>query len=116
RAENPKPLIEDQPGFAPKTIETFRKITQAVQAKLGIKADMKEFGAPTSENPYIYGADLPRDVDGAAFARAYNQAQRSRGFKYKIEVSEGADGRKSFYTQSTALKLNTARIFKGVFA
>lgn len=116
RAENPKPLLEDQPGFPEKTIATFRKINDLVKEKLGVKADLKEFGVPTAESPFIYGADLPKDVDASAFARAYNQALRSRGLKYKIEVVEGADGRSSFFTQSTALKLNTARVFKGLFA
>jgi hypothetical protein len=118
KAENPKPLIEDQPGFSANTIDLFHKITAGVEAKIGFKGMPKEFGMPSSENPLIYGADLPqgKDFDSAGFQRAYNSALRSRGLKYKIEVVEEANGRRYFYTQSTALKLNTGRIFKGIYA
>ncbi len=118
KAENPKPLIEDQPGFSENTIETFRKITGGVEAKIGFTGMPKEFGMPSSENPLIYGADLPKDkdFDSSGFARVYNAALKAKGLKYKIEVVEEANGRRYFFTQSTALKLNTGRIFKGIFS
>jgi len=116
KAENPKPLIADQPAFAEKTLERFREITAAVKAKLGARGKIVEFGQPSLEAPYIYGAELPSGVDASAWAAAFNRALKSAGFAYKVELSKNAEGRTIFLTQSTALKLNAGRVFNALYA
>lgn len=116
KADHPKPLIVDQPAFAEKTIARFREITQAVKAKLGARGAIVEFGRPSLEAPYIYGAALPSGIDASAWAAAFNRALKSAGFSYKVEISMNAEGRAIFFTQSTALKLNVGRVFNALYA
>ncbi|MEK7859377.1 MAG: hypothetical protein AAB320_09580 [Elusimicrobiota bacterium] len=116
RAENPKPLIEDLGGFADNTIARFQKTNETVKAALGLKGKLAEFSVPSEENRQIYGAELPKGTDMAAFTRAYNDSLRRAGLKYKIEAGVRADGTPYFITQATALKLNTTRLFNGLYA
>lgn len=123
KAENPKPLIPDQEPFAEKTLARFREIDATVRAKLGAKVGAAEFGYPNLEAPYIYGAEIPAGVDAGDWTTAYNRALKSAGFDYKIEAAQGADarlralvGRAVYFTQSTALRLNTRRVFNAIYA
>lgn len=117
RAENPKPLVEDEKGFPEPTLARFRKIAETVRAKHRLRGRLSEFGYPDLENPYIYGAELPsRSADAESFVRDFNAALRSAGFPYKAELGRLPGGRKYFYTQSTALRLNTGRIFQAIYA
>lgn len=115
RAEKPKGLVPDLPGFAPATIEKFREINQRVAKSLGV-GDVSEFAAPSVEEAYLYGAVLPESVDAAAWTRSYNRALKTAGFRYKVETAKAADGRTYFFTQSTALRLNTGRLFDGLYS
>lgn len=116
RAENPKPLLDDEPGFAAPTIERFRKINAAVSAKLKVKGQAQEFSLPNEDGAYIYGVDLPKNADVNVWLSEYNRSMREGGLKYKFEAGQRADGRPYLFTQSTALRLNTGRIFKAVEA
>lgn len=116
RAEKPKGLVEDLPGFPEATIEKFREINQRVAASLGVAKEVSEFGVPSVEEAYLYGGVLPESVDAAAWTRSYNRALKAAGFRYKVETAKAADGRTYFFTQSTALRLNTGRLFDGLYS
>lgn len=116
KAENPKPLLDDETGFPAPTIERFRKMNSAVAAKFKMKGQVREFTLPDAEGAYIYGVDLPKGADAAAWASAYNRSLRETGLNYRFEAGQRADGRPYLFTQSTALRLNTGRIFKAVEA
>ncbi|MBI4348401.1 MAG: hypothetical protein HY553_16280 [Elusimicrobia bacterium] len=116
RAENPKPLVADLPGLPQNTIEKFRTIGETVLKKLGGQGALVEFGEPSIAEPYIYGAELPAGVDAKRWTSTFNRALKDAGLLYKIETVSGADGKTYYYTQSTALKLNTARIFNALYA
>jgi len=116
KAANPKSLIPDQLPFAEKTIARFREITADVNAKLGVTAKVQEFGQPSLEAPFIYGGELPAGVDAAKWTAAYNRALKSAGFDYKVELSQNAEGKATFITQSNALKLNAGRVFNAIYA
>jgi hypothetical protein len=116
KAENPKSLIPDQLPFAEKTVARFREITADVNAKLGLKGKSQEFGQPSLEAPFIYGGELPEGADAAKWTTAFNRALKSAGFAYKIELSKNAEGKTTWFTQSTALKLNANRVFNAVYA
>lgn len=116
KAANPKPLIPDQLPFAEKTVERFREITATVNKKLGAKGKVEEFGQPSLEAPFIYGGVLPKGVDEVKWSAAFNRALKAAGFSYKVELSRDAEGRTTFFTQSTALRLNANRIFNAVYA
>ncbi len=117
KAANPKPLIPDQLPFAPATIKRFGEIAQDVQKKLlGTAAKVETFGQPSLEAPYIYGGVIPAGVEPAAWATAYNRALKSAGFSYKVEVGRNADGKATFITQASSLKLNAGRLFNAIYA
>lgn len=116
RAEKPKGLVEDLPGFAAATVEKFREINLRVAKSLGVGDGVSEFGIPSTEEPYLYGGVLPASVDAAAWTRTYNRALKAAGFRYKVETAKAEDGKVYFFTQSTALRLNTGRIFNGLYA
>ncbi|MBI5201143.1 MAG: hypothetical protein HY925_06125 [Elusimicrobia bacterium] len=116
RAENPKPLLEDLPGLPQNSVEKFRTIGETVKKKLGVSGDLKEFGEPSVEKAYIYGAELPAGVDAKKWTSTFNRALKDAGLLYKIETITDASGKSYYYTQSTALKLNTARIFNALYS
>lgn len=116
RAENPKPLIPDMLPFAEKTVARFREIADAVNLKLGYKGTINEFGQPNLEAPFIWGGVLPSGVDAAKWSTAFNRSLKAAGFAYKIELSKNADGQTTYFTQSTALKLNANRVFNAIYA
>lgn len=116
RAENPKPLVEDLEGFPQNAVQAFSKIGRALATKAGAKGEVKEFGVPSLEDAHIYGGELPAGVDLKSFVSSFNNMLRNRGMKYKVEGVAGPDGRNYFFTQSTALKLNTSRIFNALYA
>lgn len=116
KAENPKPLIPDQLPFAEKTVARFREIAATVNGKFGVKGASTEFGQPSLEAPFIWGGVLPRSVDSSKWAQAFNRSLKSAGLPYKIELSAGANGETTYFTQSTALKLNAGRVFNAIYA
>jgi hypothetical protein len=116
KAEHPKPLIEDLDGLSANAVAAFQKIGKASLTKQGVKGELVEFGVPAVEGAHIYGAELPAGADLKKFVSSYNEMLRNRGMKYKVEGVAGPDGRNYFFTQSTALKLNTSRLFNAVFA
>ncbi len=81
-----------------------------------IRGALAETAAPSIENPYIYGAALPKTADAEAFVAAYNKALKAAGLLYKVEATRNADGSQAFFTQSTALRLNTGRLFEALYA
>jgi hypothetical protein len=116
KAENPKPLIPDQIPFAKTTIARFREIAQTVNAKMGAKGKTQEFGQPTLEAPFIWGGVLPQGVDAAKWSAAFNRSLKAAGFTYKVELSKNAQGKTTYFTQSTALKINAGRVFNAIYA
>lgn len=116
KAEHPKPLVEDLDGLSPNAVAVFQKIGKALVTKLGGKGEPVEFGVPAVEGAHIYGAEIPAGVDLKKFVSGYNEMLRNRGMKYKVEGVAGPDGRNYFFTQSTALKLNTSRLFNALYA
>ncbi|MBI3289106.1 MAG: hypothetical protein HYZ74_06280, partial [Elusimicrobia bacterium] len=123
KAVNPKSLIPDQLPFAEAVIARFREITKTVNAKFNARGGA-EFGKPSLEEPFIYGAELPAKADPSRWARAdpskwaaaFNRALKSAGFAYKVELSRNAAGKTIYFTQSTALRLNANRIFNALYA
>jgi hypothetical protein len=116
KAEHPKPLVEDLEGLSPNAVGAFQKIGRALATKLGGQSEPKEFGVPSMDSAHIYGAELPAGVDLSKFVSSFNEMLRNRGMKYKVEGVAGPDGRNYFFTQSTALKLNTSRLFNALYA
>jgi hypothetical protein len=117
KAANPKPLIPDQLPLAEPTLARFREIAETVKQKLGIHAKgVEEFGQPSLEAPYIYGARVPQGADAAAWVAAYNRALKAAGFVYKMELGQDAEGRAIYYTQANSLKLNAGRLFNALYA
>lgn len=117
KAENPKPLIADQLPFAPATVARFREIALDVQKKLlGRNAAPSVFGRPSLEAPFIFGGEIPRGVEAQVWTTAYNRALKSAGLPYKAESGRDAEGREIYFTQSSSLKLNAARLFQAVYA
>lgn len=114
RAENPKPLLADQDGFAAPVIESFRKINADLSKTLG--GAVRELGSADAETPHVYGVELPEGADASKAASFYNSKLRRAGYAYKVEVRRDASGRQFLQTQSTALRLNVGRIFNGLFA
>ena len=116
KAEHPKPLVEDLEGFSPNAVAAFQKIGKALTSKLGGQGELKEFGVPAVDGGHIYGGELPAGVDLPKFVSSFNEMLRNRGMKYKVEGVASPDGRNYFFTQSTALKLNTSRVFNALYA
>lgn len=114
RAENPRPLIEDQEGFSQPVVESFRKINAEVQKIL--KGEVVEIGMDGSEAPHVYGVQLPAGADLAKAVSLYNAKLRRAGYQYRVEGRRDEAGRQYLITQSTALRLNVGRIFRGLFA
>ena len=94
KAEKPKGLVEDMPGFADNTITLFRKINSALKSKLGARAALPEFGVPSVDSAHLYGVELPAKADVKEAAAFYNRALSAGGYKYRMEGREDADGRK----------------------
>lgn len=117
RSENgPKPIIDSLGGFPQASMDYLRKSGQAVMKRLGVTGQIEEFGYPSLESPYIYGGRIPEGVDAQQWAGAYNRMLRSAKYPYKVETFTDAEGRSWFMTQSTALRLNTGRIFNALYA
>jgi hypothetical protein len=117
KAANPKPLIPDQLPFAPATVARFQEIGQDVLRNLiGSSAKLSVFGQPSLDAPYIYGGEVPAGVEPAAWARSFNRALKAAGFSYKVEIGRNAEGKATYITQSSSLKLNAGRLFNAIYA
>lgn len=110
KAENPKPLIEDQEGFSDSVKENFRKVNAELKKALNVEA------TEVDSSEHVYAVELPASADLAKAASLYNAKLRRLGYNYRVEGRRDEEGRQYLFTQSTALRLNIGRIFRGLFA
>lgn len=110
KAENPKPLIEDSEGFSDSVKDNFRKVNAELARVQGVEV------TEVDSSEHVYAVELPASADLSKAASLYNAKLRRLGYNYRVEGRRDEEGRQYLFTQSTALRLNVGRIFRGLFA
>ncbi len=100
RAENPKSLIDDQPGLNEKAISAIEKIVEKLNKALPKSAALKGELLPDEKHPLAYALALPAEMSEtqAAITRKgvlsrFNRALSGAGLPYRLRPS-AADPRK----------------------
>ena len=100
RAENPKSLIEDQPGFNEKAVSLIQGVTEKTNKTLPAGSSLKGEFLPAADHPLAYALEIPAKVSEANAAALrkdvlsrYNRALAGAGLPYRLRASAG-DSRK----------------------
>ncbi|HVA66073.1 MAG TPA: hypothetical protein VNK24_04010 [Elusimicrobiota bacterium] len=96
RAENPKSLIEDQPGFNEKAVSLIQSVTEKINKTLSKGASLRGEFLPAADHPLAYALEIPAEVSEAKVAEIkknvlsrYNRALAAAGLPYRLRASAG---------------------------
>ncbi|MBI4051176.1 MAG: hypothetical protein HY400_01590 [Elusimicrobia bacterium] len=116
RANHHRSTVPDTNFFNDKEIENFRKINDQIVKRFRLSRPLQDFGSPSLEKPFTYGASIPelrKGITPQGLLRAYNRALHESRLPYKMEL-EFREGKPVLVTHSTALKHSLNRIREAV--
>ncbi|MDE2313918.1 MAG: hypothetical protein KGL04_07075 [Elusimicrobia bacterium] len=94
RAENPKSLIDDQPGLNEKAVSMIRGIADKLNKALPKNAALKGEFLPDAKHPLAYALELPAKMSAAKAAvmrkdvlSRFNRALSGAGLPYRLRSS-----------------------------
>jgi len=96
RAESPKSIIEDQPGFNEKAVSLIQGVTEKINKTLPKGSSLQGEFLPAADHPLAYALGIPAEVSETKAAEIkknvlsrYNRALAAAGLPYRLRASAG---------------------------